>query len=221
MDILIIGASRGIGFELARQCLADGDRVVATARDDAGLARLAALGAEPLKLDVASAAGCAGLAWPIDGAQFHQVWLVAGVYGPRSSGLQAPTDDEFDNVMHTNVLAAMRLLPQLVDALAPGAKLAVLSSRMGSIGLRNSPSGWLYRASKAALNSVVKDVSLALAGRAICVSLHPGWVQTDMGGGSADLAVAQSVADLRATVAHMGAADNGGFFNHDGQPLAW
>jgi len=221
MDILIIGASRGIGFELARQCLADGDRVVATARDDAGLARLAVLGAEPLKLDVASAAGCAGLAWPIDGAQFHQVWLVAGVYGPRSSGLQAPTDDEFDSVMHTNVLAAMRLLPQLADALAPGARLAVLSSRMGSIGLRNSPSGWLYRASKAALNSVVKDVSLALAGRATCVSLHPGWVQTDMGGGSADLAVAQSVADLRATVAHMGAADNGGFFNHDGQPLAW
>ena len=221
MDILIIGASRGIGFELARQCLADGDRVVATARDDAGLARLAALGAEPLKLDVASAAGCAGLAWPIDGAQFHQVWLVAGVYGPRSSGLQAPTDDEFDSVMHTNVLAAMRLLPQLVDALAPGAKLAVLSSRMGAIGLRNSPSGWLYRASKAALNSVVKDVSLALAGRATCVSLHPGWVQTDMGGGSADLSVARSVADLRATVRRLGLADNGGFFNHDGQPLAW
>jgi len=221
MDILIIGASRGIGFELARQCLADGDRVVAAARDDAGLARLAALGADPLKLDVASAAGCAGLAWPIDGAQFHQVWLVAGVYGPRSSGLQAPTDDEFDSVMHTNVLAAMRLLPQLADALAPGARLAVLSSRMGSIGLRNSPSGWLYRASKAALNSVLKDVSLVLAGRAICVSLHPGWVQTDMGGGSADLAVAQSVADLRATVARLGPADNGGFFNHDGQPLAW
>ena len=221
MDILIIGASRGIGFELARQCLADGDRVVATARDDAGLARLAALGADPLKLDVASAAGCAGLAWPIDGAQFHQVWLVAGVYGPRSSGLQAPTDDEFDSVMHTNVLAAMRLLPQLADALAPGARLAVLSSRMGSIGLRNSPSGWLYRASKAALNSVLKDVSLVLAGRAICVSLHPGWVETDMGGGSADLSVARSVADLRATVRRLGLADNGGFFNHDGQPLAW
>jgi NAD(P)-dependent dehydrogenase (short-subunit alcohol dehydrogenase family) len=221
MDILLLGASRGIGFELARQCLAAGDRVVATARDDTGLARLSALGAEPLKLDVASAAGCAGLAWPIDGAQFHQVWLVAGVYGPRSSGLQAPTDDEFDNVMHTNVLAAMRLLPQLVDALAPGAKLAVLSSRMGSIGLRSSPSGWLYRASKAALNSVVKDVSLALAGRATCVSLHPGWVQTDMGGGSADLSVARSVADLRATVGRLGLADNGGFFNHDGQPLAW
>lgn len=221
MDVLVIGASRGIGFELARQCLAAGDKVVATARDDAGLARLAALGAQPLKLDVASAAGCAGLAWPIDGAQFHQVWLVAGVYGPRSSGLQPPTGDEFDAVMHTNVLAAMRLLPALADALAPGGALAVLSSRMGSIGLRDNPSGWLYRASKAALNSVLKDASLALAGRAICVSLHPGWVQTDMGGGGADLAVARSVADLRATVGRLGPADNGRFFNHDGQPLDW
>ena len=221
MDVLILGASRGIGLELAQQCLAAGDRVVATARDDAGLARLTALGAQAVKLDVASAAGCAGLAWPIDGEQFHQVWLVAGVYGPRSSGLQAPTEADFDAVMHTNVLASMRLLPQLTDALAPGARLAVLSSRMGSIGLRSSTSGWLYRASKAALNSVLKDVSLALAGRAICVSLHPGWVQTDMGGGGADLGVARSVADLRATVGRLGPADNGGFFNHDGQPLAW
>ena len=225
MQVLILGASRGIGLELARQCLAAGDRVVASARDDAGLARLAALGAQPLTLDVASAAGCAGLAWPIDGEQFDQVWLVAGVYGPRSSALQAPTQDEFDQVMHTNVLAAMRLLPQLADAdaglLAPGAKLAVLSSRMGSITLRDSPSGWLYRASKAALNSVLKDVSLVLAGRAICASLHPGWVQTDMGGGGADLAVAASVASLRSTVAGLGPGDNGGFFNHDGQPLAW
>ncbi len=221
MHVLIVGASRGIGFELARQCLAAGDQVVATARDDAGLAQLAALGAQPLRLDVASAAGCAGLAWPIDGAQFHQVWLVAGVYGPRSSGLQPPTGDEFDAVMHTNVLAAMRLLPPLADALAPGGTLAVLSSRMGSIALRDNPGGWLYRASKAALNSVLKDASLALAGRAICVSLHPGWVQTDMGGGGADLTVARSVADLRATVGRLGPDDNGRFLNHDGQSLAW
>jgi NAD(P)-dependent dehydrogenase (short-subunit alcohol dehydrogenase family) len=221
MQVLILGASRGIGLELARQCLAAGDRVVATARDDAGLAQLAALGAQPLRLDVASAAGCAGLAWPIDGEQFHQVWLVAGVYGPRSTGLQPPTDAEFDAVMHTNVLGAMRLLPQLADVLAPGGRLAVLSSQMGSIGQRSHPSGWLYRASKAALNSVLKDVSLALAGRAICVSLHPGWVQTDMGGAGAALTVARSAADLRATVGRLGPADNGSFLNHDGRPLPW
>ncbi|MBP6899041.1 MAG: SDR family oxidoreductase [Burkholderiaceae bacterium] len=221
MNLLVIGASRGIGLELVRQQRADGHRVLATARDDAGLARLQALGAQPLRLDVATAAGCAALAWPLDGEQFDQVWLVAGVYGPRHSGLQTPTEAEFDAVMHTNVLAAMRLLPQLAELLAPGARLAVLSSRMGSMGLRSSPSGWLYRASKAALNSLVKDASLVLAGRAICAVLHPGWVRTDMGGAGADLDIARSVADLRATVAALTPADNGGFFNHDGQPLAW
>ena len=110
---------------------------------------------------------------------------------------------------------------QLGEALVPGGRLAVISSRMGSIGLRSATSGWLYRASKAALNSVLKDASLALAGKAICATLHPGWVQTDMGGAGAELSVARSAADLRATVARLTPADNGGFFNHDGQPLAW
>jgi len=68
---------------------------------------------------------------------------------------------------------------------------------------------------------VMKDASLALAGRATVVSLHPGWVQTDMGGADAALGVAQSVADLRATVAALTPADNGRFLNHDGQPLPW
>jgi NAD(P)-dependent dehydrogenase (short-subunit alcohol dehydrogenase family) len=92
---------------------------------------------------------------------------------------------------------------------------------MGSIGLRAGTAGWLYRASKAAVNSVLKDASLVLAGKAVCVALHPGWVQTDMGGTGADIDVQTSVRDLRRTLAALTAADNGGFFNHDGQPLAW
>lgn len=220
-SVLVIGASRGIGLELVRQHRAEGRAVVATARDDTGLARLQALGARALKLDVASPVSVSGLAWQIDGESFDTVWFCAGVYGPSTAGLQPPTLADFDRVMHTNVLGAMQVLPQLLDALAPQARVGLLSSRMGSIGRRGSPTGWLYRASKAALNSVVKDLSLALAGRALCVALHPGWVRTDMGGADADLDVARSAADLRATLAALTPAEHGRFLNHDGQPLDW
>jgi NAD(P)-dependent dehydrogenase (short-subunit alcohol dehydrogenase family) len=219
--VVIVGASRGIGLEFVRQYRAAGAQVTATARSDEGLARITALGARALRVDVATAAGASALAWPIDGEVFDVAVLNAGVYGPRTSGLQAPSQAEFDAVMHTNVLGAMRVLPLLAEALSPGARLAVISSRMGSMGLRANPSGWLYRASKAALNSVLKDASLALAGRALCVALHPGWVRTDMGGEGADLDVADSVATMRRTLAALTPAEHGGFLNHDGQPLAW
>ncbi len=219
--VLIVGASRGIGQELTRQYLADGARVFATARSDDALAHLRSLGARVLRLDVADAASASGLAWQIDGEAFDTVVINAGVYGPSTSGLQTPTQADFDQVMHTNVLGPMRVIPQLADALAPDARLGVISSRMGSMGLRASAGGWLYRASKAAVNSVLKDASIALAGQAICVALHPGWVRTDMGGTGADLDVADSARDLRRTLAALTPADNGRFLNHDGQPLAW
>jgi NAD(P)-dependent dehydrogenase (short-subunit alcohol dehydrogenase family) len=221
MNVLLIGASRGIGLEFVRQYRAEGHAVTATARDEAGLERLRELGAACFALDVTDAASVSGIAWRIDGVAFDTVIVNAGVYGPRTSGLQTPTEADFDTVMHTNVLGAMRVIPQLADALAPGARLAVLSSRMGSMGLRTSSGGWLYRASKAALNSVLKDASLALADRATCVAFHPGWVQTDMGGAGADLPPEQAVADMRRTLAGLSPADNGRFLNHDGQALAW
>lgn len=219
--VMIVGASRGIGLELTRQYLADGARVFATARSEEGLKLLRAEGARVLKLDVTEAASASGLAWQIDGEAFDTVVVNAGVYGPRTTGLQTPTEADFDQVMHTNVLGPMRVVPQLAEALAEGARLGVISSRMGSMGLRTNGNGWLYRASKAAVNSVLKDASFALAGRAICVALHPGWVRTDMGGTDADLAVADSARDLRRTLAALTPADNGAFLNHDGQPLAW
>ena len=221
MNILIIGASRGIGLEFVRQYREAGARVTATARDDAGIARLQQLGAEAFALDVTDTASASGLAWRIEGQAFDVVVVNAGVLGPKLAAPQTPSEADFDAVMHTNVLGAMRILPQVMESLAPGAKLAVLSSRMGSIGLRSSGSSWLYRASKAALNSVLKDMSFTLAGRATCVAFHPGWVRTDMGGASADLGVEQSVADMRRTLAALQPSENGSFLNHDHQPLAW
>lgn len=221
LRVLIVGASRGIGLEFVRQYRAAGADVTGTVRSADGRARVESLGARALEVDVASVAGASALAWPIDGEAFDRVVLNAGVYGPQTAGLQPPTQDEFDTVMHTNVLGVMRLLPTVAEALAPGARLAVISSRMGSLGLRTNGAAWLYRASKAAVNSVLKDASFALTGRAVCVALHPGWVCTDMGGPDADLDVADSVAAMRRTLDALTDADHGRFLDHDGSALAW
>lgn len=221
--VLIVGASRGIGFELARQYRADHWDVIGTARDEAGLARLAGLGAKTIHLDATAADATERLQAGLAGASLDVAIHCAGIVGPRTQNLEPPTDAEFDSVMRTNVLAAMRLAPLAAPALAPNkGKLAVISSRMGSIGLRNSTSSWLYRASKAALNSALKDMSLALGPQGItCITLHPGWVRTDMGGAGADIDVATSVSGIRATLARATPAQNGSFLNYDGAEFAW
>jgi NAD(P)-dependent dehydrogenase (short-subunit alcohol dehydrogenase family) len=218
---LIIGASRGIGHEMVRQYRADGWRVIATARKPADCDALRQLGAEAHQLDVTNAEAIGGLGWKLDDEKIDHAWLVAGVYGPRHDGF--PTQQEFDTVMHTNVLAAMRLLP-IVGPLVANArgKLAVISSRMGSIGERSNASGSLYRASKAALNSVLADTALTYGPQGVtCLTFHPGWVQTDMGGAGASVKVEDSVRGLRATLAAADASKNGAFLNYDGKPIAW
>jgi NAD(P)-dependent dehydrogenase (short-subunit alcohol dehydrogenase family) len=219
--VLIVGASRGIGHELVRQYRADGWRVIATARKTADCDALKALGAQAHQLDVNDAEAIAGLGWKLDDEKIDAAWLVAGVYGPDHAGF--PTEQEFDDVMHTNVLSAMRLLP-IVAPLVAGTrgKVAVISSRMGSIGERTGTEGSLYRASKAALNSVLADAALTYGPQgATCLTFHPGWVQTDMGGSAATLTVAQSVTALRATLAGATASQNGAFLNYDGTPIPW
>ena len=221
MNVLIVGASRGIGLEFVRQYRADGANVTATARDDAGLERLLQLGANALRLDVVDAASASGLGGQIDGAKFDIAIVNAGVSGVRVAALEPPTEENFDAVMRTNVLGPMRVIPQVAEALAPGAKLAVLSSRMGSIGSRTSASSWLYCASKAAVNSVLKDTALMLGARATCVAFHPGWVRTDMGGSGADIDVATSVAGMRQVIAALQPSQTGAYRNYDGEAIPW
>lgn len=218
---LIIGASRGIGYEFARQYREAGWRVIATARTEAALAALRALGCEPLPLDVNNLNDCAGLGWLLDDEKIELAVLNAGVFGPRTAALASPQEDDFNAVMHTNVLAAMRLLPIVLPLVEnAGGKLAVISSQMGAISMRTNADGWLYRASKAALNSVLKDISLS-AKKASCVAFHPGWVQTEMGGAGAQLSAEESVAAMRATLADLTLSDNGKFLNYTGELIAW
>ena len=218
---LILGASRGIGHEMVRQYRLDGWRVIATARKQEDCDELVQLGAVAHRLDVTSADSIAALAWQLDDEQVDVAWLVAGVYGPAHSSF--PAGPEFDAVMHTNVLGPMRLIPVVGPLLADTrGKLAVLSSKMGSIGARHSTEGSLYRASKAALNSVLADAAITYGAQGVtCIAFHPGWVQTDMGGSDATLTVEHSVRDLRATLDRLGASSNGSFLNHDGEPIPW
>ena len=218
---LIIGASRGIGYELVRQYLADGWRVIATARSEPDCQKLAAMQAHTYQLDVTSIESIAALGWNLDGESLDAAWLNAGVFGPRHDSF--PTQEEFDLVMHTNVLAAMRLLPLIAPLAVPlSGKLGVLSSHMGSIGDRGAANATVYRASKAALNSVLADTAVTFGPQGVtCIAFHPGWVKTEMGGAGATLEVQTSVAGLRATLANQTIAANGTFLNYDGTPIPW
>ncbi|CAH2930173.1 MAG: Dehydrogenases with different specificities (related to short-chain alcohol dehydrogenases) [uncultured Paraburkholderia sp.] len=195
--VLIVGASRGIGQEFVRQYKESGWRVLATARDGAALDALAQLGAQPYSVDVTEPADIAALGWKLDGEHVDVAIVVSGVYGPRSEGIETITAEDFDHVMHTNVRGPMQLMPILLPLVEEtGGVLAVISSRMGSIADPSGTNGWLYRVSKAALNDALKLASLE-AQRATCVSLHPGWVQTDMGGAQAAVHPTRSVTGMR------------------------
>jgi NAD(P)-dependent dehydrogenase (short-subunit alcohol dehydrogenase family) len=221
--VLVIGASRGIGREFVRQYATAGDRVLATYRAADDERRLREFGANPLRLDLLDAASIEAFGRELAGEALKLVILNAGVYGPRTSGLEPPDAMDFDLVMRTNVLAAMHLIPALAAPLAAArGTLAALSSRMGSVSLMGSSAGWLYRASKAALNAVMKAASIELGPRGIvCLALHPGWVRTDMGGTAADLDVADSVSGMRRVLAAADGTAHGGFFDYKGERIAW
>ncbi|WP_396431350.1 SDR family oxidoreductase [Limnohabitans sp.] len=222
--VLLIGASRGIGFELARQYIEDGWRVIATARSDDGLALLKTLGAETLRLDVANPASNSGLARQLDGEKIDLAVYVAGV-GDRDSAVSAPTRDKFDLLMHTNAMGPMMVLPQIAPILAQSAgTFAVISSHFGSLTLTESSMAVLYRMSKAALNMYIRCAQHDFP-EIGCMALHPGWVQTDMGGPQAPVKVQDSAASLRQTLeavrTQRDPKHRGAFLNHDGSTLPW
>ncbi|MES2937753.1 MAG: SDR family oxidoreductase [Pseudomonadota bacterium] len=214
--VLVLGASRGIGLEFVRQYRAEWDRVIATARDDAGLKRIEALGAQALRLDVTDPASTSGLAWQLDGEKIDVALYVAGVY-TSAGATEPPTREEFDRAMHTNVLGAMQVIPQVAPLVeATGGKFAFITSKMAHFDSVDSSLGWVYRASKAALNMAVVAAQSDYP-KAIMAVISPGWVKTDMGGPGATLETERSVGLMRETVSRLSFTHQGAFLNYDGR----
>ncbi|GAB3776302.1 SDR family oxidoreductase [Ramlibacter monticola] len=218
MKVLVLGASRGIGLEFVRQYREAGESVIATARDDAGLERLRALGAQALRLDVRDPASISGLGWQLDGEKIDLALHVAGVMS-HGGATAPPSRDEFDQVMRTNVWGAMQAIPQVAPLVeAAEGKFVFLGSQMGHIAGVESSFGWVYRASKAALNMAVAAAQPDYP-RATFLVLSPGWVQTDMGGAGAPLAVDASVEWMRRTIQLAYKHRHVSFLDYDGTPF--
>ncbi|MBV8665154.1 MAG: SDR family oxidoreductase [Burkholderiaceae bacterium] len=219
---LVIGASRGIGYGFAERLAADGWKVIATARDSAGLARLRDIGAEALKLDVAKPESLAALAWHLDGVKLDLALYVAGLLGPQKDAKEPPLTPDFDAVMHVNVLGAMQAVPLVAPAVeAAGGKFVFLTSGMGSIAeAQESGPWWIYRVSKAALNMAVKSVAFDYP-KATFVAMCPGWVRTDMGTPRATSSVEESVDDMLRVLEQLGTRHSGSYYNLSGRHLPW
>jgi len=216
--VLITGASRGIGREFADQFTADGWRVIATCRDPGQY------DGEAHALDVTDAASVAALGRAMAGETIDLLINNAGIYGPRNLPFDALDYDAWEQVLRTNLMGPMRVAAALAGPVLASQqkKMVFISSKVGSIADNSSGGSYIYRSSKTALNMAVKSLSLDLSGKGvITLLLHPGWVQTDMGGSSGLIDTVTSVTGMRAVIDSADAAHNGRFFNYDGSELPW
>lgn len=223
--VFIGGASQGLGLELARQYAADGWEVLATFRDAEGEERLRAAGGSvrTFRLDVTDVEAVAQLGRALAGTPIDVLIANAGISGAPVE----PTRESvasFLRVFEVNAIAPLLLANSLLDSVAASGqkKLVAMSSVLGSIGSNSAGGKVPYRASKAALNAAWKSLAVELAPRGItAVVLHPGWVQTRMGGAGASLTPQASVLRVRATIAALDASRSGAFLRYDGESIPW
>ncbi|WP_115717934.1 SDR family oxidoreductase [Gallaecimonas mangrovi] len=222
MNVLITGAGRGIGLELA-SFYAMRHRVFGTVRDERHAHKLTSLGAEALHLDLNQPASIKALAKALTDTPIDILINNAGVLYPEHD-LDDIDAFNFLQSMQVNALGPLLLTQALLPNLLAGKakKLVFITSLMGSMTDNGSGSFYSYRASKAALNAVAKSLAADLKSEGIKVGLyHPGWVQTDMGGPRALLDVGTSAAGLSERIASLDDNQSGQFQSFDGTPLPW
>ena len=227
--VLITGTNRGIGLEFVKQFLAREDTVLATCRDMGSATELRQLKNDTRKLhifelDVSSQKSMEDLTLQLAGHAIDIFINNAGVYGPRDSTFGKVSANEWAKVLQVNAKAPMILTQLLIDNLRDGSdkKLLYITSKMGSIDDNKGGGSYVYRSSKAALNAVVKSISVDLRDSGFSVAvLHPGWVQTDMGGPNALIDVTPSVSKMIDVIDNLNFHNSGSFFNYDGGIIPW
>jgi len=215
--VLITGANRGIGLEFARQYSADGWDVVATVREHSP--ELDALNVRVERLDMRNLDAVAGFGDRLDSLDL--LIANAGTYGPKSPATGAEGEEWLETFAVNTVapyLLARSVLPLVERA---GGKLIAISTKMGSIDDNTSGGYIAYRSSKTALNSAWKCLAIDNADKVTCAVIHPGWVQTRMGGRSAPLSPEDSVSEMRKVIEDLTPEDSGSFFSHDGSQIPW
>jgi NAD(P)-dependent dehydrogenase (short-subunit alcohol dehydrogenase family) len=221
---LITGANRGLGLEFARQYAAEGWRIIATVRDPNGAGDLRAIDGDVdvRRLDFND--DIFDTDWDaVAGEEPLDLFIAnAGTWGPER--IESPDDAAgWINALAVNTVVPVLLADHLVTNLAARkGKMVAITSKMGSIADNNSGGYIAYRSSKAALNAAWRSLSIEVARQGIIAAvLHPGWVQTRMGGANAPLTPDQSVAGMRQVIAGLTPDQAGGFFNYDGAVIPW
>lgn len=217
--VLITGANRGIGLALAGIYRERGDRVIALCRRASG--ELRDTGAEIIEdVDVTSAEALKRAAAAVESVDL--LIANAGVLSRQSLADVAADRDRIEKQFAVNALGPLLTVHSLLDKLAPGARVALITSRMGSIADNGSGGSYGYRMSKAALNAAGRSLALDLAPRGIAVGLlHPGYVRTDMTGHSGDVEPSDAAAMLAARIDELDADTNGTFRHANGEALPW
>ena len=221
---LIIGASRGLGLGLVKTLLADGWQVTATVRNPQNAQALQALGKVQIEqLDMDDRPAVLALSQRLKAQVFDLLFVNAGVKGPHVQTPGGATLAEVGQLFFTNAVAPINLAQRFVGQIRPGTGvLAFMSSVLGSVTMPDAPELALYKASKAALNSMTNSfVSQLGEQRPTVLSLHPGWVKTDMGGEGADLDVETSTRGLVDQVNAYAGQGGHHFINYKGETIPW